>query len=143
MGPDGQLIDAKQARDRDRERDRDKEKDRKHRRSKHTSRHHHSHSNPTEADPPPLEREPRGYPLAEHLCNVELLAPLVIYLTFPEFYALWTSTKLVKGIVEDTDELREVVLERFLGPVGYKKWMFKERREPVTLTLMVSAHRRA
>jgi hypothetical protein len=44
---------------------------------------------------------------------------------------------MVSKIIDHTPGLREVALERFLGPVGYKRWYFEERREPVVLSLSV------
>lgn len=114
----------------DNERRERRRRDREHRRS-----HRRKESQPVEEAPP----EPRYYPLGEHLCNPELLAPLVGYLTFPEFYSVWHTSSVVGKIMEDTHELREIVLERFLGSVGYRRWTFEERREPITLTLWVSA----
>jgi hypothetical protein len=115
------------------ERDYEREREHRHKGSKRERHHRHESQNEVEERP----REPRYYPLAEHLCNAELLAPLVAYLTFPDFYALWNSTRLVSKIMEDTPALRELALEKFLGSVGYRRWTFSERREPVSLSLQV------
>ena len=117
------------------ERDREREREQRHRHRRSRREHHHRHLSQSELEERP--REPRCYPLAEHMRNAELLAPLVTHLTFPDFYALWNSTKLVWKFMEETPGLREIVLEKYLGSVGYRRWMFNERREPVSLSLKV------
>ena len=117
------------------DRDDDLERECRRQRRRNNRERHHRHESRQEVQEPP--REPRYYPLAEHLCNAELLAPLVAYLTFSDFFALWNSTRLVNKIMEDTPNLRELALEKFLGSVGYRRWTFSERREPVSLSLQV------
>jgi hypothetical protein len=40
-------------------------------------------------------------------------------------------------MLEDTRDLREEVLERYLGTVGYNRWDFGKKKEPLVLSLRV------
>jgi len=121
-------------RDHERENEGERERRHQHRRSKRERHHRHESQNEVREERP---RKPRYYPLAEHLCNPGLLAPLLAYLTFADFYALWNSTRRISKTMEGTPDLREIALEKFLSSVGYRRWTFSERREPVSLTLKV------
>lgn len=104
----------------------------------HRSKHHKTHGH-HQHKPPARPRTPKPYPLDEHLCNPSLFLPLLPHLSFRDFYSLLHTSKLVGKIIEGTKDLREIVLERYLGgSVGYKRWRFDERREPVTMSLTVS-----
>lgn len=83
------------------------------------------------------ESEPGPYPLLAHLGEPMLLAGILRYLTFGEWSALFIVSKDVRKLVGGKRPLREEVLERFLGVVGYRRWM--KGREPLTLYLEVSA----
>lgn len=83
------------------------------------------------------QKEYRYYPLADHVRHPDLLAQLLVHLSFPEFFALWSTSKLLGKILDDTFELREAVMERYLGSVGYRRWRFEERRAPVDVYVMV------
>ncbi|KAF8324905.1 uncharacterized protein EI90DRAFT_2220634 [Cantharellus anzutake] len=92
-----------------------------------------------EPEPEPVpepEPEPPRYPLEEHLLLPNLLAPLLPYLNFRTFYNLWTVSRAVYRAIEEVDELRELVLLRYLSSVGYRTWTF-ERREPVIISVGV------
>lgn len=81
------------------------------------------------------EREPGPYPLVAHLADGALLGALIGYLTFREWCAVMAVSKEVAHAVGENREAREVVLERFMGVVGYRRWA--RGREPLTLTLEV------
>jgi hypothetical protein len=78
------------------------------------------------------------YPIEEHLSRPELLSVLLYYMQFSEVLALSSVSKVIRNMLEDRRELREEVLERFLGTVGYTRWDFGKKREPLVLTLRVS-----
>jgi hypothetical protein len=79
------------------------------------------------------------YPLEKHIANLELLEELLLYLSFQEFAAFSSTSKRIRTMLEDRKELRETVLERFLGTVGYMTWEFGNK-EPLELTLKVCVH---
>ena len=74
------------------------------------------------------------YPLARHLLEPALLAGVLAYLSFGEWIALWITSKEIRSAVDDRAELREAVLERYLGAVGYARWAGRAH-EPLRLTL--------
>ena len=76
------------------------------------------------------------YPLDKHIKDPRLLEELLAYLSFHEFVALSSTSKRIHTMLEDRKELRETVLERFLGTVGYVRWDFGTK-EPLELTLKV------
>jgi hypothetical protein len=90
-----------------------------------------------EPDPEPEFDPDLVYPIKEHLAIPELLAPLVSFMTFSELLALTSVSKAIRNLLEDKRELREEVLERYLGTVGYMRWDFGKKREPLVLTLRV------
>lgn len=77
------------------------------------------------------------YPIEEHLMDPTLLAALMPCIGFSEWAALSAISKKIREMVEERRELREVVLSRFLGTVGYVTWDFGKKREPLQLTLKV------
>jgi hypothetical protein len=79
------------------------------------------------------------YPIKEHLIIPELLASLLSFMPFSDLLALTSVSKAVRNLLEDKRELREEVLERYLGTVGYMRWDFGKKREPLVLTLRVCA----
>jgi hypothetical protein len=109
---------------------------------KRSSRSHRIREPQPEPEPE-LEPEPEidpniVYPIERHLENPDLLACLLDYIQFSELLALSSSSKTIRNMLEDKRELREEVLERFLGTVGYMRWDFGKKREPLVLTLRVS-----
>lgn len=77
-----------------------------------------------------------SYPLVKHLSEPSLLAALLNELSFPEWMALWSLSKEVRTMLEQVRELREEVLERYLGIVGYVRWRWEPQTpEPFRLTL--------
>lgn len=77
------------------------------------------------------------YPIEQHLAVPELLASSLLFLQFSDVLALTTVSKTIRNMLEDRKELREEILERFLGTVGYMRWDFGKKREPLVLTLRV------
>jgi hypothetical protein len=78
------------------------------------------------------------YPIEQHLSHPELLSSLLYFMQFPEVLSLSSVSKVIRNMLEDRRELREEVLERFLSTVGYTRWDFGKKREPLVLTLRVS-----
>lgn len=79
---------------------------------------------------------PTYYPIVQHLSNPALLGALLSELTFSEWISIWSLTKEVRKMLEDVRELREEVLERYLGVVGYARWKWDPIvPEPLRLTL--------
>ena len=93
----------------------------------------------TEQDQEPEEET--FYPIEMHLSYTVLLTGILPYLQFPDILALSSSSKSIRNMLEDRRELREEVLERFLGTVGYTRWDFGKKKEPLALTLRVNLQR--
>ncbi|KAI0031884.1 hypothetical protein K488DRAFT_86387 [Vararia minispora EC-137] len=74
------------------------------------------------------------YPFLRHLQEPDLLAGLLAHSTFADWLALWTCSRASMQALQHHAYLREVVLERFLGPVGYARWA-PDTQEPLPLTL--------
>ncbi|KAG8773129.1 hypothetical protein FRC15_002251 [Serendipita sp. 397] len=81
------------------------------------------------------EEEERFYPIESHLGNPELLKVLLLFVEFPDILSLSSISKVIRNMLEDRRELREEILERFLNTVGYVRWDFGKKREPLVLTL--------
>jgi hypothetical protein len=80
---------------------------------------------------------PSYYPITVHLSRTYLLAPLLACISFKGWLVLWSTASALRKKLDDTRDLRELVLERFLGSVGYRRWEVPGRNEPLTLTLRV------
>lgn len=99
------------------------------------------------------EERPKVYfPLKPFLSNADFLARMMEYLEFRDWLSLYSVSRgkvrslfdsVVssaprggngKNVQSNARQLREVVLERFLRPVGYARWGF-EWAEPIVLTL--------
>ena len=100
---------------------------------------HRSRHAPTPEPEPEFDPD-LVYPIEEHLAQPELLATMLYFMQFPEILALSSVSKVIRNMLEDRRELREEILERFLGTVGYVRWDFGKKREPLILTLRVSFH---
>ncbi|KAG8900567.1 hypothetical protein FRB99_005979, partial [Tulasnella sp. 403] len=91
------------------------------------------------SEEPEEEREPAFYPLAQHLMHPELLAALVKYIGFRDALPLFSLNMTLRRAMEDTREVKEVILERYLSEsVGYRQWSndrMGKRKEPLSLTL--------
>ncbi|KAI5122864.1 hypothetical protein M0805_003157 [Coniferiporia weirii] len=85
-----------------------------------------------ESEPIP-EAEPTFYPLDRHLMHPVLLGTLLPYLIFRDWCALTAVNDALRRAIEHRRELREVVLEHFLGTVGYLRWQ-ASARESIMLT---------
>lgn len=79
--------------------------------------------------------EEKFYPIEMHLSYPVLLAATLPYLQFPDTLSLSSSSKVIRNMLEDRRELREEILERYLGTVGYTRWDFGKKKEPMVLTL--------
>ncbi|KAG9042171.1 hypothetical protein FS837_011191 [Tulasnella sp. UAMH 9824] len=92
---------------------------------------------PSSSSPPP--EQPKYYPLDLHLLHPDLLPPLLNLLSFREALPLFSVNMTLKRMMEETPEIREAVLERYLGEsVGYRSWSTErmgKRKEPSALTL--------
>lgn len=92
---------------------------------------------PSSSSPPP--EQPKYYPLDLHLLHPDLLPPLLNLLSFREALPLFSVNMTLKRMIEETPEIREAVLERYLGEsVGYRSWSTErmgKRKEPLALTL--------
>lgn len=83
------------------------------------------------------EKEPTFYPLASHLQHPTLLAALLQFLSFRDWCMLTAVNDAARRSVEHKRELRETVLEYWLGSsVGYERWRW-ENKEVVQLTFRV------
>lgn len=89
-----------------------------------------------EPEPEP-EREPTFYPLERHLTSAALLTSLLPFLTFRDWCMLTEVNDAMRRAIEHKRELRETVLEHFLGIVGYVKWRWA-RKESILLTFRVN-----
>jgi F-box domain len=104
------------------------------------SSHGHVSQAPQARHIPEPEPEPEFdlvYPIEEHLVIPELLASLLSFMPFSDLLALTSVSKAIRNLLEDKRELREEVLEQYLGTVGYMRWDFGKKREPLVLTLRV------
>lgn len=98
-----------------------------------------------ERTPPPFmaslpvreDRPPGPFPLAVFVADPPLLSTLLVYLSFFDWCVLSSVTKEIRKSLVQSDQLREVVLERYLKTVGYARWAWNEP-EPLSLSLLVS-----
>jgi hypothetical protein len=75
-------------------------------------------------------------PLFFYLADPELLSSLLSFLTFFDWCTLWSTSKYIRTLLGDDTDLREVVLERYLQTVGYRRWIW-EGLDPLALSLKV------
>ncbi|KAL0959005.1 hypothetical protein HGRIS_014318 [Hohenbuehelia grisea] len=68
------------------------------------------------------DRPPQPFLLAEFLAEPALLSTLLEYMSFGDWCLLGAVSKQIRGVVLESPALREVVLERYLGTVGYARW---------------------
>ncbi|KAG8801069.1 hypothetical protein FRC17_006729 [Serendipita sp. 399] len=94
-----------------------------------------NHQSQTEPEAETGEGEEHFYPIEFHLGNPDLLKILLLFLEFPDILSITSVSKVIRNMVEDRRELREEILERFLNTVGYTRWDFGKKREPLVLTL--------
>ncbi|KAG6332859.1 hypothetical protein ID866_6229 [Astraeus odoratus] len=110
-----------------------------------------------EAEEESPKEEPKYFPLPSFLCRAEFLAALLEYLEFRDWLALYAvNRRSVRSLFDSSAlpsvgsfsvtagdkagtksnarQLREVVLEKFLRPVGYTRWEY-EWAEPIVLSL--------
>ncbi|KAI0254555.1 hypothetical protein BJV78DRAFT_1185167 [Lactifluus subvellereus] len=81
------------------------------------------------------ETKPKFYPLLQHLQNAELLAELLVHLSFYEWLILWGSTsKDIRQALDSDPALCDVALECYLGTVGYARWSWPGP-EPIRISL--------
>ncbi|KZO98220.1 hypothetical protein CALVIDRAFT_535326 [Calocera viscosa TUFC12733] len=86
--------------------------------------------------PAPEERGPQTIFLSDMLLEPGVLAQVVPYLSFRDFFVLLHLNQPTRTALSDTRVLREIVLERFLDTVGYHRWpRHMKRDEPITLSL--------
>ena len=87
---------------------------------------------PREPTPPP----PTYFPIMAFLSDAHLFPLLLSYLSYSEWLPLYSANKQVRALFQSR-LLREFVLERYLGTVGYSKWNY-EWAEPLALSLKAS-----
>jgi hypothetical protein len=92
--------------------------------------------------PPPEDAAPRPYPLLEHVGEPVLLAGMLAYLSYGDWAALLRVCRGVRERVRTRRASAEVVLAKFLGPVGYRAWTPGGLPEPLALTIDVRASSR-
>lgn len=81
------------------------------------------------------EAKPKFYPLLQHLQNAELLAELLVHLSFYEWLTLWGGTsKVIRQALDSDPALCDVALERYLSTVGYARWSWPSP-EPIRISL--------
>ena len=81
------------------------------------------------------ETKPKFYPLLLHLQNSELLAELLVHLSFYEWLILWGSvSKVIRQALDSDPTLCDAALQRYLSTVGYVRWMWSSP-EPIRITL--------
>ncbi|KAG8911175.1 hypothetical protein FRC02_006748 [Tulasnella sp. 418] len=73
------------------------------------------------------------------LLHPSVLSALLKHLSFREFLPLLSCNKALKKSIQDQKEIKELVLERYLGvTVGYERWSvgrMGRRQEPIRLSL--------
>ena len=81
------------------------------------------------------ETVPKFYPLLDHLQNPELLALLLVHLSFYEWLVLWGGvSRVVRQTLDSNPAVCDVALERYLGTVGYTRWSWPSP-EPIRISL--------
>ncbi|KIY66425.1 hypothetical protein CYLTODRAFT_398793 [Cylindrobasidium torrendii FP15055 ss-10] len=97
--------------------------------------HVREHSPPREIARLPLsnDRPPEAFPLDLALEKAGIVAGLLPYLTYGEWLQLSNLSQRVRRACKETDDLRKVLLQRFLGPVGYQPWIWGQDPLPLTL----------
>ncbi|KAF8552807.1 hypothetical protein OG21DRAFT_1337324 [Imleria badia] len=86
---------------------------------------------PREPTPPPTH-----FPIMAFMSDANLLPLLLPYLSYSEWLPLYSANKQIRELFQSRI-LREFVLERYLGTVGYWKWNY-EWAEPLALSLKAS-----
>lgn len=82
-----------------------------------------------------LEDESRpAYALIHHCGNRVLFEALLAHLSFASWLSVYSTTRAIRRLISLDRDLREVVMERYLAHVGYKKWT-ADVWGPETLTL--------
>ncbi|KAL0069334.1 hypothetical protein AAF712_003699 [Marasmius tenuissimus] len=94
---------------------------------------------PSEHDEEPTVKTdaamPRTFlPLPLYLSDPDRLSNLLQYLSFSDWCSLFNTSKEIRLMISQNELLREEVLERFLGEVGYSRWVWREA-EPVMVSL--------
>ena len=70
-----------------------------------------------------LEDETRpSYALVHHLGNKALFEALLLHLPFASWLSVYSTTRAIRRLISLDRDLREVVMERYLRSVGYRKW---------------------
>ncbi len=92
---------------------------------------------PAEEPEPEEPKEPTFYPLEKHVAEATLFGQLLGYLSFGDWLALSSVSKVIRTTLYGNREHTERVLERYLRVVGYACWAFPES-EPIALTLTVN-----
>jgi hypothetical protein len=81
------------------------------------------------------ETKPKFYPLLRHLQNPELLTELLVHLSFYEWLVLWGAiSKEIRQALDSDPAVCDVALDRYLGTVGYARWVWPTP-EPIRITL--------
>ena len=83
------------------------------------------------------DQPPVPFTLTLYLSDPHLLSSLLGYLAFYDWCILSSVSKQIRMSLNQNDELREEVLERFLRTVGYVRWA-RNDSDPLSLSLKVS-----
>ncbi|KAH7097449.1 hypothetical protein BKA62DRAFT_446039 [Auriculariales sp. MPI-PUGE-AT-0066] len=68
---------------------------------------------------------PGTYPIAKHLSHPILLGQLLSWIDEDDWRGLWCLSSRIRKGLSRNPELREIVLERFLWSVGYRRWTWR------------------
>ncbi|KAG8924172.1 hypothetical protein FRC02_010611 [Tulasnella sp. 418] len=91
------------------------------------------------SDPTPVKSPPTPQPPEEPTTEDMLLAAILPYFSFRELLPLLSLSKTAKRAMEETRDIKELILEKYLGAsIGYERWSAERmgrRGEPLSLTL--------
>jgi len=85
------------------------------------------------------DRRAEPFPLDIFLSDPGILTLLLSYFSFYDWCMLSSTSKVIRTMLSDNVELKEVVLEKFLKTIGYARWT-SASSDPLPLTLQVGIH---
>jgi hypothetical protein len=83
-----------------------------------------------------------SFTLADFISDAELLQSLLEYLSFYNWCVLASVSRVIRVVMVQKRDVREEILERYLWPVGYRRWIWTgahefAEEEPLSLSLQV------